>query len=443
MICFSGLRRTLYRPGSRLRSCAAWSNRSIIASKGFSSARNVSLSGRMIAGEDCGLIAGSLMSLAHLWSLGASQRRQGGVQRLLEHPAVTLPADAKHRDQRLRDPFRPAAAKLHGIFFSDYNITARCGGPHEPPEIARAVRVMILIRQQWPPCSRGGKRRREAGRVRDPGGRHHVLAGEDPQRRACSRLYPLEVLEREPGDRDRRPGPTAGEPPGDLHRGGRRRVFPGHDDQVGAVQRLPPLAPRTSGQRPGRSRPALGADDRDVHVARDPQQPGPGVQHQHPGSRPPRAGAGACFRVTTIRSARCNASHRSRHGPAGNGQGDPAQLSALTTATFTSRATPSSWYASSSTSTRAPAARVLVLDDAYQLLGVARDVNVAVVSAESWAGSPWPLPAGPWRERWEALHRADLIVVTRKHAPAPARGGREPGCWCWTPGPGCWGSRAT
>src|SRR5205814_713356 len=51
---------------------------------------------------------------------------------------------------------------------------------------------------------------------------------------------------------------------------------------------------------------------------------------------------------------------------------------------------------------RAGGARVLVLDDAYQLLGVARDVNVAVLSAESWAGSPWPLPAGPWRERWEA-----------------------------------------
>ena len=69
---------------------------------------------------------------------------------------------------------------------------------------------------------------------------------------------------------------------------------------------------------------------------------------------------------------------------------------------------------------RAGGARVLVLDDAYQLLGVARDVNVAVLSAESWAGSPWPLPAGPWRERWEALDRADLIVVTRKHAPAAA-----------------------
>src|SRR3989440_10239692 len=69
---------------------------------------------------------------------------------------------------------------------------------------------------------------------------------------------------------------------------------------------------------------------------------------------------------------------------------------------------------------RAGGARVLVLDDAYQLLGVARDLNVAVVSAESWAGSPWPLPAGPWRERWEALDRADVIVVTRKQASATA-----------------------
>src|SRR5437899_9441283 len=42
------------------------------------------------------------------------------------------------------------------------------------------------------------------------------------------------------------------------------------------------------------------------------------------------------------------------------------------------------------TAARAAGARVLVLDDAYQLLGVARDLNVAVVSAESWAGSPWP-----------------------------------------------------
>ena len=63
-------------------------------------------------------------------------------------------------------------------------------------------------------------------------------------------------------------------------------------------------------------------------------------------------------------------------------------------------------------------ARVLVLDDAYQRLNVGRDVNIAVVSTES---SPprhvaWPLPAGPWREDWSALGRADVIVVTRRRA---------------------------
>ena len=67
---------------------------------------------------------------------------------------------------------------------------------------------------------------------------------------------------------------------------------------------------------------------------------------------------------------------------------------------------------------RAQGAQVFVLDDAYQLLEVGRDVNIAVVSAESAAASPWPLPAGPWRERWDALGRADLIVVTRKCASA-------------------------
>ena len=69
---------------------------------------------------------------------------------------------------------------------------------------------------------------------------------------------------------------------------------------------------------------------------------------------------------------------------------------------------------------RAQGAGVLVLDDAYQLLGVERDLNIAVVSAESAAASPWPLPAGPWREGRDALGRADLIVVTRRCASAEA-----------------------
>src|SRR5207245_5986597 len=59
-------------------------------------------------------------------------------------------------------------------------------------------------------------------------------------------------------------------------------------------------------------------------------------------------------------------------------------------------------------------ADLAVLDDAYQLLGVARDLNIAVVSAESVGLSVWPLPAGPWREGPAALERADVIIVTRK-----------------------------
>ena len=64
----------------------------------------------------------------------------------------------------------------------------------------------------------------------------------------------------------------------------------------------------------------------------------------------------------------------------------------------------------------AQGAEVLVLDDAFQLLSVARDLNIAVVSVESAETSRWLLPAGPWREGWDALERADAIVVTRKRA---------------------------
>jgi len=63
-------------------------------------------------------------------------------------------------------------------------------------------------------------------------------------------------------------------------------------------------------------------------------------------------------------------------------------------------------------------ARILVLDDAYQRLDVARDLNIVVVSAERARAARWPLPAGPWREGFAALRRADLIVVTRRRVPA-------------------------
>lgn len=59
-------------------------------------------------------------------------------------------------------------------------------------------------------------------------------------------------------------------------------------------------------------------------------------------------------------------------------------------------------------------ARVAVLDDAFQRVDIARDLDLAVVSAESARGPRWTLPAGPWREPLGALRRADLIVITRK-----------------------------
>jgi tetraacyldisaccharide 4'-kinase len=61
-------------------------------------------------------------------------------------------------------------------------------------------------------------------------------------------------------------------------------------------------------------------------------------------------------------------------------------------------------------------AQVLVLDDAYQRLDVRRDLNIAVMSAETTRAVRWPLPAGPWREGWDALERADAVIVTRKRA---------------------------
>jgi tetraacyldisaccharide 4'-kinase len=65
-------------------------------------------------------------------------------------------------------------------------------------------------------------------------------------------------------------------------------------------------------------------------------------------------------------------------------------------------------------------AQVLVLDDAYQRLDIHRDLNIAVVSAETTRAVRWPLPAGPWREGLRALERADAVVVTRKRASAEA-----------------------
>jgi tetraacyldisaccharide 4'-kinase len=69
---------------------------------------------------------------------------------------------------------------------------------------------------------------------------------------------------------------------------------------------------------------------------------------------------------------------------------------------------------------QAAGADILVLDDAFQVLEVERDLNIAVLSVEQEQLSPWLLPAGPWRESERALRRADLLVVTRRRVAADA-----------------------
>jgi tetraacyldisaccharide 4'-kinase len=62
---------------------------------------------------------------------------------------------------------------------------------------------------------------------------------------------------------------------------------------------------------------------------------------------------------------------------------------------------------------------VVVLDDAFQHRGVRRVVDLVLVSADV----PWTtrcLPRGPLREPLRGLRRADVVVVTRKAAPAAA-----------------------
>lgn len=68
----------------------------------------------------------------------------------------------------------------------------------------------------------------------------------------------------------------------------------------------------------------------------------------------------------------------------------------------------------------AQGAQVLVLDDGYQRLDLLRDLNLLVMAAEAGRAVRWTLPAGPWREGWSALRRADAAVVTRKRAPLEA-----------------------
>jgi tetraacyldisaccharide 4'-kinase len=61
-------------------------------------------------------------------------------------------------------------------------------------------------------------------------------------------------------------------------------------------------------------------------------------------------------------------------------------------------------------------ATVLVLDDGRQHLRLARDLDIVLVAADSWAEPRRTLPAGAWREPLSTLRSAGVTVITRKAA---------------------------
>lgn len=62
---------------------------------------------------------------------------------------------------------------------------------------------------------------------------------------------------------------------------------------------------------------------------------------------------------------------------------------------------------------------VFLLDDGFQHLRLARDLDIVLIDATDPFGGGWLLPAGPLREPPSALSRADIILITRsEHAPA-------------------------
>lgn len=64
-------------------------------------------------------------------------------------------------------------------------------------------------------------------------------------------------------------------------------------------------------------------------------------------------------------------------------------------------------------------AQALLLDDGFQHLALARDVDVVVVDAAAPFGNGHLMPRGPLRERPEALRRAQLVWLSKTDQAAP------------------------
>jgi tetraacyldisaccharide 4'-kinase len=65
---------------------------------------------------------------------------------------------------------------------------------------------------------------------------------------------------------------------------------------------------------------------------------------------------------------------------------------------------------------RRTGANIAVLDDAFQHRRAGRDVDLVLISADSWTGHHRTLPAGPYREPLSAISRATGVIITRKFA---------------------------
>lgn len=72
---------------------------------------------------------------------------------------------------------------------------------------------------------------------------------------------------------------------------------------------------------------------------------------------------------------------------------------------------------------RSAGAEIVYLDDGFQHRRLERDVDVVLVDADLLRGAPRRrLPAGPYRERWSALGRADAVVFVCRRGRAAAGG---------------------